>query len=186
MKNKKILIIVLSILAVILLGVSIWLLISKGDSSSGDEPETGSFYNSKVTTKGYTININSTESGHPSGDSIFATAFEIKNSDKSTYVYSVNYEGIELYEGGIPTVEYQGNVVINNKVFGYYLDNGREKATLYYELPDKKGNLIIKVTGSICFDENGNTAKCLAPVSDKVLKSKELAGIINFKVTKAD
>ena len=183
MKNKKLIIIILSVIAIILAGVSVWLLFFKGDNSSGEEPATGSFYNSKVTTNGYTIEINSTESGHPSGDSIFSTSYRIENSDETKYVYSVDYKGIELYDNGVPTVSHEGYVTINNKKFGYYLDNN--SAELYYALPNNAGVLIIEVRGSICFDKDGNTAKFLPPVTEETLKSKELAGIINFEVTKA-
>ena len=185
MKNKKLIIIILSVIAIILVGIIVWLLCFKGDNSSVEVQDTGSFYSTTVTTNGYKIKIDSTESGHPVGDSIFSTSFKIVNSDKTRYYYSVEYVGIELYENGIPTVLHEGYVTINNKNFGYYLNEGNEKATLYYELPEKAGNLIIKVNGSTCFDEFGNTAKCLAPVSEKVLKSKELAGILNFEITKA-
>lgn len=184
MKSKKITIIVLSVIAIILAGVVVWLLFFKGGSCT-EEEATGSFYNSTVTTNGYKININSTESGHPSGDSIFSTDFKIKKSDNSTNYYSVDYLGVELYSSNsVPTVEYPNYVTINGKKFGYYLNNMETLVKLYYELPDKNGNIVIQVNGSNCFDANGNQAKCLAPITENVLKSSELAGIINFTVEK--
>lgn len=147
---------------------------------------TGSFNTLNITIDDYTIHINSKEKGHPAEESFFLTSFTIKHSDGLEYDYDVNY--VDSILNLSPTPEFniseQGNITINNKEFKYYVDDSTWNSILYYTLPDKKGCLAIKVTGRNVFNADGNQVKTKASIDKEVLSSKELAGIINFSVTK--
>ena len=191
MNKKKIEIIVILSVIIVIFGVCIF--VSKHNSKqikvqNEIEDETGAFNKMSIVINGYTININSKEVGHPSHESIFSTSFNIiSNHKKNSYTVdfvdlitasdNTNNNGI-VYDIAKPEV-----IKINGKKFDYYLDESNCSATLYYIIPDGKGSLSIKVSGGSVFDSKGNLLDTLAPVNKKVLKSKELAGILNFTVS---
>ena len=184
--NKKLLGII-GIICVIAIIVIVCVVIKKQDST---QAETGAFNKMTITTKGYAIDINSKEVGHPSSGSLFSTSFDIVNKDKSSKTYFVNYAELKLASDStfndeiINDVAEQGEVTINGKKFNYSIGLSPSNAALYYQIPDGNGKLIITVKGGNVFDSEGNQAKTQASVDEEVLNSKELAGILNFSVSK--
>ncbi len=182
-KNIKIIVGIFIIIAII--GVCVFL---KHNLTEGDK---GSFNKMSMTIKGYTIEINSKEAGHPSRESYFNTSFEIKDNNHNITMYDVDFIDLKLdseytsNNGTIYDIAKPEEVTINGKQFYYYLndaDGNATSATLYYRIPD--GALIIKVSGGPVYDSSEKLVKESAPVNKKVLESNELAKILNFTVSK--
>lgn len=187
--NKK-LAIIIGLIVIIIVAIGIYI-IGKKDNLNEPEPETGSFNNMSITVKGYTININSAETGHSSENSYFQTSFNIIDSDNNKRTYNVDFVKLYLSSDEISTEDMIDDIAkpeiitINGKTFEYYLDEYNHNATLYYQIPDKNGQLMIKVSGRDIFDHEGNQLKTLAPIDKEILESSQLAGILNFSVTKS-
>lgn len=182
-KNIKIIVGIFIIIAII--GVCVFL---KHNLTEGDK---GSFNKMSMTIKGYTIDINSKEAGHPSRESYFNTSFEIKDNNHNITMYDVDFIDLKLEseftsdEGLLYDMAMHNEVKINDKKFNYYIETSDENvtsATLYYRISD--GALIIKVSGGPVYDSSEKLVKESAPVDKNVLESKELAKILNFTVNK--
>ena len=193
MNQKLIKIIVVLFIILVIVGVCIFIFnhkLTPDEKSTFNEYETGSFNKMRITIKGYTIDINSKEAGHPSKDSHFETSFDIIDNNHYTNTYNVDFIDLKLdsetSDDGIAyDIAKPEEVTINGKEFDYYLDDFDGNATsaeLYYRIPD--GVLIIKVSGVMVFDSNGKLVKTSALVDREVLESNELAGILNFTVNK--
>ena len=146
--------------------------------------ETGSFNHMEVTSEGYKIDINSSKKGHPVSGSLFTTSFEIENDDETTYNYRVDYEDIHVYPEGtvLDRVPFE-TIKINDKKFDYTIEEGRTVAHLTYWIPgDDLAEVNITLRGQNCFAKDGTQIKMMAPITEEVLSSKELAGILDFTV----
>ncbi len=186
MNKKSIKIIVVLFIIIIIVGVGVFILNHKLASN-----ETETFNKISITIKGYTVNINSKEVGHPSSESYFNTSFNIIDNNQYTNTYNVDFIDLKLDSENTSDGEINYDiarpeeVTINDKKFNYYLDDSdgnATSATLSYVIPD--GSLVIKVSGVSVFDSNGKQVKTSALVDKKVLESNELAEILNFTVNK--
>lgn len=180
--NKKIILIIVVLLAIIAIaGACIFVFNTNPNQNenSNEITETGAFNGTTILINGYKVNIDSKEVGHPSGESYFKTSFDMidNNQYKSTY-------NVDFLVSNSTSNNSSEEVTINGKKFNYQLDESKWNAILFYPIPGGNNQLVIKVTGSSVFDSNGNQAKHLATIDKEVLESNELAGIINFTVTK--
>ncbi len=183
--NKKLIGIVGVFLIIVIVIICILVLKYRTDANA-----TGSFNKMSWVIDGYLVEINSENRGHPSGDSFFFTDFDIIDDENNKTYYFVDFiddvklssESNELNDNilGIEEIE------INGKKYTYDLDDTNTKATLYYQLPDGKGQFIIEVTGSQTFDSEGNLREEVPVVNREVLESKELAGILNISISKIE
>ena len=183
--NKKVIkIIVILVIIIVIIGLFILILNHKLFSNE-------TYNKTSITIKGYTIDINSKEVGNPSSESYFSTSFNIIDNNNYTNTYNVDFIDLSLNSEHTSSGEVVYDIVppeevtINGKKFDYYLNDDIENATsatLHYIIPD--GALVIEVSGVGVFDSNGEQVKTSALVDEKVLKSKELAGILNFTVSK--
>lgn len=146
---------------------------------------TGAFNHMKVTSEGYTIDINSEEVGHPDSESLFRTGFEIEEEDGTTKTFDVSYEKIFVYGKGstLPTTTDQP-IKINGKECYYSTDKKHETKIRYHIKDENQAFLYIKVEGMNTFDKDGNDTGKTPVVDEDILESEELAGILNFEVEK--
>ena len=155
------------------------------DSEGG---ETGAFKDMTVESNGYKININSKKPGHPEAGSLFTTSFDIEHDNGDTrYTYRLDYNKVITYQDGtILDRKPFKTIEINNKKFDYVTDEeGSTKLHLSYWLPgDEMAELDIVITGMSAFNKDGTQAKFMPQVDEDVLKSKELAEVLNFTVEK--
>ena len=150
-------------------------------NNSKEIRETGSAKNLLITKNGFSLDIKSSKFGHPRKDSLFETSFEITDNDKNKNDYTVSY--IDINADSI-SIEYLEKITINKKEYGYYIDESISEATLYYQNSDIGCNVIIKVKGGDIFNAEGKALDTQAKVNKEVLESKELSGILNYKVNK--
>lgn len=75
-------------------------------------------------------------------------------------------------------------ITINGKKMYYQIERSGVEAELYYRLPDDNGTLVINVYGVNSFYAIDDYEDHPAYVDLKILESEELAGILNFKITK--
>ena len=178
---------IIGVLAVIIVVIGVYMFSTKHKSTQN---ETVAVNKMSITIKGYTMDINSKEVGHASSKSYFNTSFDIIDKDNNKCTYYVDFVDLNLIsdntgnDGIIDDIARPKEITINGKKFEYYLDESNWNATLYYRIPDGEGQLIIKVSGGGVFDSEGNQAKMLAYVDEKVLESDELAEILKFSVHK--
>ena len=160
--------------------------ISNTTNTTGrDGGETGAFKTMTLEKDGIKIKINSSEPGHPEPDSLFTTFFEIEHDDGSTWEYQVEYTDIVKYEKGIVFDRVPCDTFkINDKSFDCIIEENEYQKHLIYWIPGGEQIACIDITikGGDVFDKEGNQAKMQARVDEDVLKSKELAGILNFTV----
>ena len=151
------------------------------DSEGG---ETGAFKDMTVESNGYKINIISKEPGHPQDGSLFTTSFEIEHDDGTTYTYRIDYNEIITYpEGTVFSTKPYKTVKINNIIFNYVPDDINTTLHLSCWLTGEQlAELDIAISGLSAFDKNGNQAKFIPQVDEDVLKSEELASVLNFTV----
>ena len=151
---------------------------------------TGAFKNFEYGSDGYTINITSTEPGHPSGDAFFQASFNYTYEDKTSASFEVDYMNVQLYpdssnnNGIISDIVRPEEVIINNKTFYYYTNSAKDEANLYYVLPDSLGQLNIRVKGLQKYTSDGNYSSNSPIINKSVLESDALAGILSFTVSK--
>ncbi len=149
--------------------------------------EKGSFKELTVTSEGYKINIKSANDGHPSKESLFSTNFEIEHKDGSTYYYTLEYNNIHVYEKGVifDRMPYE-TIEINKKSFDYVLNEDENgKVNLIYWIPgEDTATLNFTITGTDVFDKDENYVEMTAKVDEEVLKSDELASVLNFTIEK--
>lgn len=164
----------------------------QANTEMGTLPSTGSFITMKIDVKGYNLEINSKKAGHPSKDVLFATSFNMKDSNMESS-YDVYYKELHLKSDK----DEKGNIIediskpeminINGKKFEVYgigtLDE-KDTVNLYYLLPDQNGSLEIIVQGKNSFDSDGKILNKRPIVDKKVIESDELAGILNFSINK--
>ena len=146
---------------------------------------TGAFNHMKVTSEGYTIDINSEEVGHPDSKSLFRTGFEIEYEDGTTETFNVSYDEVFVYgKDAVLSTSLDQPITIGGKKYSYTTENKHETVLKYHIEDENLAYLFIKVEGMETFDKDGNdTGK--TPIIDKdVLESEELAGILNFEVEK--
>lgn len=200
MKNIGVIVLVIAAIAVIIvLGVSFVTLNSREDvapdgediysgSDISTDGETGAFNDMSFVIDDYTISIDSEEVGHPGPESYFNTDITIENEEGTESDYIIDFSGIidskeKPYDSDFDVYK-DGTVTIAGKEYKYYIDNSAWKAILSYTIPNEKKDLIIEVNGSDVFDSEGNQAKHLATIDEDVLNSVELAGVLNYTVTK--
>ena len=183
--NKKKLLILIGIVVITAIIVAGSILIINhfrdNDKPGNSGGETGSFHEMSFESNGVLVQINSTEEGHPGDGSKFITSFTITTEEGGEENYKVEFVDIEEYTTDLDSLI----IKINEKEFLYNIeDPGKEFANLYYSIPNYEGRALhIKVVGTSKYDASGAQCKCLPMVDEEVLKSKELAGILNFKTT---
>ena len=186
--EKKKLIALIGIIVVAIVAIAIAIVLINKNNKESDKPDkpdkptepagTGSFKKSSYTSNGVSIEITSTEPGHPSGDAKFNVSIEIDKGENDD-LYDVSYFEVEdgLDENATSTVK------INGKTFFYYIKEiGFNEADLYYPIPKYQNKYLhIKVIGTFSFDDEGNMCKCIPMIDREVLTSDELAGVLNFE-----
>lgn len=82
-------------------------------------------------------------------------------------------------------------VKINGKTFNYYIYEDNDETEQNYAILDYfttvSGKLLVlevELTGRGTYDDKGNLISETAPINVDVLKTKELASILNFKISK--
>ena len=196
MKKKTFGIVVVFAVIIIICAVIIFDLATKDNSKNEnsnsskniidprDEEATGAFYDTEPVMKDYRVSIHSTEAGHPQNGSFFGTFFKIIDENDSTNYYCAEY--MELVLDNEEKIDLAGlkTITINGKKMYYQIENSELEAKLYYRFPDDNGTLVITVYGLNSFNSSGDFEDHLSNVNIKVLESEELAGILNFKITK--
>lgn len=158
--NRKNIIIIIIVVISMLGGI----IVLKGNSTIMESRNTGAFTEMKYYGTDYIIEINSSEVGHPSGDSIFSTFYN--------YEYDISYylieENINL---DYPQINEYEKIRINNKEF-YYSNNKEQYLDLLYKI-DQSNYLKVAITSL-------NNRE----VFEGILDNKDLQAIINFNVRK--
>ena len=187
MEKRKIYTILGIIIAILVIIVGVVVIIKVVNKPTATEtPEdpkpqnrvTGSFTEMSFTDKGVMVKVKSKESGHPEVESKFTASFTIETPGEGTEDYKVEYLGVEEWHNDATSL----NIKINDKDFDYLVEKGESVADLYYNIPNYKDMYLhIRVTGTGKYDESGEQCKCMPIVDEKLLKTKELAGIVNFE-----
>ena len=187
MEKKKVYAILGIIFAIIIIIVGIVVIIKVVNKPTSTEtPEdpkpqgsgTGSFTEMSFTDKGVMVKVKSKESGHPDVGYKFTASFTIETPGEGTEDFKVEYLGVEEWHNDAPS----STLRINDKEFEYLVEKGESVADLYYTIPNYKDMYLhIRVTGTGKYDEEGQQCKCMPIVDEELLKSKELAGIVNFE-----
>ena len=191
MNNKKtwIIISIIEAIVIIILGAVILITSNKDDVENKkvepkqEEKEIGAFNNMSFTENGIKVDITSTEVGHPDKDSRFSAYFTKETSDGGTEEFRVEYVEVKEWLNDATTL----GVTINNKEYSYFIGEDKSTANLYYVIPNtNRMALHARVIGMNKFDASGEQCKCLPTIDEELLKSKEVAGILNYKITLED